>query len=95
MTITPDQIQQVAQLARLDLDAARVPTYAQQLTNILDMVGQLSSARTEDVLPMAHPLDMQQRLRPDVVTEPNRRETYQAHAPAVQDGLYRVPRVIE
>lgn len=44
---------------------------------------------------MAHPLDMHQRLRPDVVTEPDRRDTYQAHAPAVQDGLYRVPRVIE
>lgn len=95
MTITAEQIQQVAQLARLEVDPARVPTYAQQLTNILDMVGQLSSAQTAEVLPMAHPLDMHQRLRPDVVTEPNQREVFQAHAPAVQDGLYRVPRVIE
>ncbi|WP_029889931.1 Asp-tRNA(Asn)/Glu-tRNA(Gln) amidotransferase subunit GatC [Polycyclovorans algicola] len=95
MTLTPDQIQQVAHLARLDLAPDRVQTYSQQLSRIFDMVGQLSAARTEGVLPMAHPLDMHQRLRPDVVTEPDRRDTYQAHAPAVQDGLYRVPRVIE
>ena len=95
MTLTPDQIQQVAHLARLDLAPDRVAIYAQQLTNILDMVGQLSGASTEAVLPMAHPLDTHQRLRPDVVTEPNQREAFQAHAPAVQDGLYRVPKVIE
>ena len=53
MTLTPDQIQQVAHLARLDLAPERVAIYAQQLTNILDMVGQLSGASTEAVLPMA------------------------------------------
>lgn len=95
MTLTPQQIQQVAHLARLDVAPERVDMYAQQLSRIMDMVDQLGAAATTDVLPMAHPLDMHQRLRPDEVTEPNRRDDYQAHAPAVQDGLYRVPRVIE
>lgn len=95
MTLTPDQIQQVAHLARLELDPRRVEVYADQLSKIMDMVDQLGQANTEAVLPLAHPLDMHQRLRPDVVTEPNHRDVFQTHAPAVQDGLYRVPKVIE
>lgn len=95
MSLTPEQVRQVAQLARLDVQPAQLPHYARQLSNILDMVGQLSGARTEDVPPMAHPLEMVQRLRPDEVTETDQRERFQAIAPAVQDGLYVVPRVIE
>lgn len=95
MSLTPEQVQQVAHLARLELNAEMVPTYAQQISNILAMVDQLSAADTQGVSPMAHPLGLTQRLRPDVVTEPNRREVYQAHAPAVEDGLFLVPKVIE
>lgn len=95
MSLSAEQIRQVAHLARLELQAGQVEPYARQLSNILDMVGQLSQARTEQVTPMAHPLDMVQRLRPDAVTEADRREKFQAHAPAVQDGLYLVPKVIE
>ncbi|ROH88697.1 Asp-tRNA(Asn)/Glu-tRNA(Gln) amidotransferase subunit GatC [Stagnimonas aquatica] len=95
MSLTPEQVQQVAHLARLELNAEMVPTYAQQISNILAMVDQLSAADTQGVSPMAHPLGLTQRLRPDVVTEPNRREAYQAHAPAVEDGLFLVPKVIE
>jgi len=95
MSLSPEQIRQVAHLARLQLKPEQVEPYARQLSNILDMVGQLSNANTADVAPMAHPLDMVQRLRVDAVTEPDRRTDYQAIAPDVQDGLYLVPKVIE
>lgn len=95
MSLNSDQIKQVAHLARLQLKPEQVEHYAKQLSNIFEMVGQLASAKTDDVAPMAHPLEMTQRLRPDAVTEPNQREIFQAHAPAVQDGLYLVPKVIE
>ncbi len=95
MSLTADQIRQVALLARLELAPGQIDTYASQLSNILGMVDRLSEAQTAEVAPMAHPMDMTQRLRPDVVTEDNRRDAYQAHAPAVEDGLYIVPKVIE
>lgn len=95
MSLTPEQIKQVAHLARLELKPEKVGPYAQQLSNIMAMVDQLSAANTDNVKEMAHPLDMSQRLRIDVVTAPDQRETFQAHAPAVQDGLYLVPKVIE
>ncbi|MDB5974891.1 MAG: gatC [Nevskia sp.] len=95
MSLSPEQVKQVAHLARLSLPPEKVEPYARQLSNILDMVSQLSSASTDDVQPMAHPLEMVQRLRPDAVSEENRREAFQAIAPAVEDGVYLVPRVIE
>lgn len=95
MSLNADQIRQVAHLARLELRADEVEHYAEQLSRILDMVGQLSAVQTEGVTPMAHPLSMVQRLRPDAVTEPDLRAEYQAHAPSVQNGLYVVPKVIE
>lgn len=95
MSLTPDQVRQVAHLARLDVSPASLEKYARELSNILDMVDQLSGVDTGAATPMAHPLDMAQRLRPDAVTEPNNRERFQAHAPAVQHGLYLVPKVIE
>ena len=79
----------------IDLGTANTLVYARELSNILEMVGQLAASDTGSALPMAHPLDMVQRLRPDVVTESDRRETFQAHAPKTQHGLYIVPKVIE
>jgi len=95
MSLTPEQVKQVAHLARLELKPEQIEPMARQLSNILDMVGQLAKADTSGTEPMAHPLDMAQRLRPDAITEDNRREAFQAHAPAVKDGLYLVPKVIE
>ncbi|WP_420464439.1 Asp-tRNA(Asn)/Glu-tRNA(Gln) amidotransferase subunit GatC [Panacagrimonas sp.] len=95
MSLSADQIRQVAHLARLELRADEVDHYARQISSILEMVDQLSTADTAGVTPMAHPLAMVQRLRPDAVTEPDLRSDYQAHAPAVQDGLFVVPKVIE
>jgi len=95
MSLSPEQVRQVAHLARLDMNPALTEAYARQLSNILALVDQLAAAKTADVGPMAHPLDMTQRLRPDAVTLPDQREAFQAIAPAVQDGLYLVPKVIE
>ena len=69
--------------------------YVAKLSSIIDLVAQLSAVDTTGVTPMAHPLDMPQRLRPDEVTETDRREAYQQNAPDVVHGLYRVPKVIE
>lgn len=95
MSLTADQVRQVAQLARLDIAPTQIESYAKQLSNILALVEQLSKADCGGVEPMAHPLGMVQRLRPDEVTEPNQRETFQALAPQVGNGLYLVPKVIE
>ena len=98
MSLTPEQIKQVAHLARLELKADQTGHYARQLSNILEMVDRLAAAQTDHVQPMAHPLETTQRLRPDAITDPvgeAGRERFQAHAPSVQDGLYLVPRVIE
>lgn len=95
MSLTNEQVQQVAQLARLAMQPEQTEQYARQLSSILDMVGQLAQAQTDDVMPMAHPLDLHQRLRPDAVTADDRRDTFQAIAPAVDNGLYLVPKVIE
>lgn len=95
MSLTPDNIRQVAHLARLELKPEQVEHYSQQLSDIMKLVDQLSSVDTAGVEPMAHPLDMQQRLRPDVVSESDQRERFQAIAPEVDNGLYLVPKVIE
>jgi aspartyl-tRNA(Asn)/glutamyl-tRNA(Gln) amidotransferase subunit C len=79
----------------LSIDERDIPDYVDNLSEILAFVEQLGSVDTQGVEPMAHPLDMAQRLRPDEVTEPDQRERFQALAPAAESGLYLVPRVIE
>jgi aspartyl-tRNA(Asn)/glutamyl-tRNA(Gln) amidotransferase subunit C len=96
MTLTAADIATIANLARLSLNDAEIPVYQQSLSSILDFVGELNRAETKGVEPMAHPLPgLAQRLRPDVVTERDARERYQANAPKVEAGLYLVPKVIE
>lgn len=96
MSLSPQQIESIAGLARLALGPEEIPAYTASLGRILEMVGQLEQADTGDVAPMAHPLAGQvQRLRPDAVTSGNERELYQRNAPQVEGGLYLVPKVIE
>ncbi|WP_152207671.1 Asp-tRNA(Asn)/Glu-tRNA(Gln) amidotransferase subunit GatC [Marinobacter changyiensis] len=95
MAISRNDIEKVALLARIKVDDDQVTALEKDLGNILDLVDQLKSADTSQTEPMAHPLDAVQRLRPDVVTESNQREAFQAIAPATENGLYLVPRVIE
>ena len=95
MALDKSDVENIAHLARLAIDEADIPDYANNLSNILDLVAQMDSVDTSDVVPMAHPLEAAQRLREDVVTESNQREHFQEHAPAVEDGLFLVPKVIE
>ena len=96
MSLTRQDVEKIAHLARLSITEQEMPVYVTSLSSIVDFVNELSRAETDGVEPMAHPLDGQrQRLRPDVVTESDHREKYQRNAPSVQAGLYVVPRVIE
>ena len=88
-------VEQIAHLARLDINKKDIPEYVTNLGNILALVEQMNTVNTDDVAPMAHPTDAVQRLRDDVVTAKNQREHFQKIAPQVEDGLYLVPQVIE
>jgi aspartyl-tRNA(Asn)/glutamyl-tRNA(Gln) amidotransferase subunit C len=96
MSLTRQDVEKIAHLARLSITAQEMPVYVSSLSSIVDFVDELSRTDTEGVLPMAHPLDGQhQRLRADVVSESDHHQKYQLNAPAVTSGLYVVPRVIE
>jgi len=95
VSLDKDQVQQIATLARLKLSEDEYAESVKKLSKIVDFVAQLSQADTSGVVPMAHPLDVAQRLRPDAVTEPDDRDHYQENAASVADGLYLVPKVIE
>ena len=95
MSLDAEQVKKIAHLARIEINEADIPGYAETLSNILELVDQMAAVNTDDVEPMAHPMDASQRLRADVVTETNNREQFQAVAPKTEDGLYLVPQVIE
>ncbi len=95
MSLSADDVAKIAHLARLAVSPDETESMGKELTNILDLVAQMDAVDTDAVQPMAHPLEMAQRLRPDAVSEVNRREAYQATAPAVENGLFLVPKVIE
>ena len=95
MTITQDDIEKIAELARIRISGEEIGEVTQRITEILQMVDTLQAADTSNIEPMANPLDSTQQLRADEVTELNRRDDFLAIAPAVEDGLFLVPRVIE
>ncbi len=95
MSIEQDEIEKIAQLARIRIADDQIGEITQRITEILGMVDQLQAADTKDVTPMANPLDDVQRLRADKITETNQRDAFQAIAPAVENGLYLVPKVID
>lgn len=88
-------VARIAELARLAVAPDEVAAVHAQLTAIFDLIDQLTAVDTSGVEPLAHPQECFAPLRDDAVTEPDRRELYQAVAPAVEDGLYLVPKVIE
>lgn len=95
MSLEPESIRNIAHLARLHLSGDDVLRYAGELSAILAFIEQMNAVGTVGVTPMAHPLGMTQPLRADVITEHDRRDEFQTIAPAVRDGLYLVPKVIE
>ncbi|MDN6857878.1 Asp-tRNA(Asn)/Glu-tRNA(Gln) amidotransferase subunit GatC [Pseudomonas sp. CAN2814] len=95
MALERTDVEKIAHLARLGLEEADISRTTDTLNNILGLIDAMQAVDTNGVEPLAHPLEATQRLRADAVTEENRREAYQAIAPAVEDGLYLVPKVIE
>ena len=96
MTLTRRDVENIAHLARLKIEEDELPVYVGSLSRIIEFVEQLGTAATDDVEPMAHPLEDQvQRLRADEPTETDQRDRYQQNAPQVEAGLYIVPKVIE
>ena len=88
MSLTRQDVEKIAHLARLSITEQEMPVYVTSLSNIVNFVDELSRVQTGDVLPMAHPLDGQhQRLRADQVSESDHHEKYQLNAPAVAAGL--------
>ena len=95
MALDRSDVEKIAHLARLQVNEQDIPEYTTNLSNILDLVNQMQAVDTSDVLPMSHPLDAVQRLRTDEVSEGNQRDHLQTVAPAVENGLFQVPKVIE
>jgi aspartyl-tRNA(Asn)/glutamyl-tRNA(Gln) amidotransferase subunit C len=93
--LATDDIRRLCRLARLEITPAEMADVSAKLSSIVAMVGELQAVATDGVVPMAHPLDRPQRLRPDAVTEVDRHELYQQNAPLVERDLYLVPKVIE
>ena len=95
MALTEGDVAKIAHLARIKISEQEALGVTQNLINILGLVDQMQAVDTSSIEPMAHPQDATQPLRPDEVTETNHRDKYQKIAPAVEDGLYLVPKVID
>lgn len=95
MPVTEADVQQVAQLAQLQIDETALADVTERFTRILAMVDDLNAVDTDGVAPMSNPHDALQRLRPDEVATGNQREALLANAPATEDGYFLVPRVID
>ncbi len=95
MSLGAKEVEKIANLAALTIAEEDIADYARDLSGILEFVEQMNAVDTSGIEPMAHPQDMTQRLRPDVVTETDQRDAFQKIAPATEAGLYLVPRVIE
>jgi aspartyl-tRNA(Asn)/glutamyl-tRNA(Gln) amidotransferase subunit C len=95
MTISLADVHRIAHLARIEIDAGQADEVRAKLDAIFGMINELAAVDTQGVVPMAHAQDVTLPLREDRVTETDRRAAYQQVAPAVEDGLYLVPKVLE
>ena len=95
MSLDREQVRKIAHLARLQITEQEAVAYADSLSRILGLIEQMNAVDTAGVAPMAHPNEAGLRLRADAVTETDQRDKFQKIAPAVEAGLYLVPKVIE
>ena len=95
MTLTIADVHRIAHLARIEIDEAAAREVHKKLEAIFAMINELQAVDTAGIEPMSHAQDVMLPLREDVVTDADQRELFQSIAPAVQDGLYLVPRVVE
>ncbi len=95
MALNIGDVKRIAHLARIEINDTEADKTLQKLTGILGLIEQMQAVDTTGIEPMSHSQDLTQRLREDVVTATNQREAFQKNAPAVEDGLFLVPKVIE
>jgi aspartyl-tRNA(Asn)/glutamyl-tRNA(Gln) amidotransferase subunit C len=95
MALSLDEIQRLAHLARIEITPVEAIDVGKKLDGIFELIGRMRAIDTTGIVPMAHAQDVMLPLREDRVTEADRRDVYQSVAPAIRDGLYLVPKVIE
>ncbi len=95
MSINNEDVEKIAHLARLAIAPEELDTYTRNLSEILDLVDQMNDVDTDSVKAMAHPRETKLRLRDDAVTEGNQREKFTRLAPASENGLFLVPKVLD
>ena len=95
MSVTSQDVKKVALLARLVISEPDLPEVTERFSRVLDLVDELNTIDTESVTPMSNPHDMEQRLRPDIVTHDDNRKALMASAPAQEQGYFLVPKVID
>ena len=95
MALSSEEVRRIARLARIAVTEQEAVEIGQKLTGIFQLIEEMQAVDTAGVEPMAHALDVVQRLREDKVTETDQRERFQSIAPQVESGLYLVPKVIE
>jgi aspartyl-tRNA(Asn)/glutamyl-tRNA(Gln) amidotransferase subunit C len=95
MSLTTDDVKRIAHLARIEIGEDEAQSTLKQLSGILGLIEEMQAVDTAGIAPMSHSQDVTQRLREDVVTETDQRALFQSIAPAVENGLYLVPKVIE
>ena len=95
MSIKKTDIAYISSLSKLKMEDIEIDNFTRQISDILEMIQQLEKVNTDDIEPMAHPLNMKQRLRKDSVTEENQRELYKENAAEFEEGFYKVPKVID
>ena len=95
MSLSNDQVGHIARLARIAVSATELEATRDKLNGIFGLIEQMQAVDTAGVEPMSHPQELATRLRPDIVTETDRRDAFQKVAPQTEAGLYLVPKVIE
>jgi aspartyl-tRNA(Asn)/glutamyl-tRNA(Gln) amidotransferase subunit C len=95
MALNIHDIKRIAHLARIEINDVEAERTLNKLSGILTLIEQMQAVDTTGITPMSHSQDVVQRLRNDVVTASNQREAFQKNAPAIDSGLYLVPKVIE
>ena len=95
MSVTPQDVEKVALLARLTISESELQEVTERFSRVLNLVDELNTIDTTDVVPMSNPHDMEQRLRTDEVTRRNNRDALMASAPSQEQGYFLVPKVID
>lgn len=95
MTVKKSDINHICDLSKLRIDENEISTFTKQISDILNMINELEEADTNNIKPMAHPMNMSQRLRKDEAILNNDRDLFQENAIDSEDGFYKVPKVID